>query len=113
MKKLKPSKDKIIIADELVGGNDRGPEYLCSLCNITLVRVIDARQNNTTYWCRHCSVEFDPEAENLRKESKILVPDRNQEAAITSIQTDLGRVVEIRDTPEPKGSRPYKRRGSR
>jgi len=104
---------QIIIADELVGGNDRGPEYLCSLCNITLVRVRDARQNNTTYWCRHCSVEFDLEAENLREESKILVPDRNQEAAITSIQTDLGREVEIRHTPEPKGSRPYKRRGSR
>lgn len=109
MKKLKPSEDKIIIADELVGGNDRGPEYLCSLCNITLVRVRDARQNNTTYWCRHCSVEFDPEAENLRKESKILVPDRNQEAAITSIQTDPSKEVEIRHTVPLRGGLEQKR----
>jgi hypothetical protein len=48
-------------------------------------------------------VEFDSEAENLRKESKIVVPDRNQEAAITSIQTDPTNAVEIRHTPELRG----------
>jgi hypothetical protein len=48
-------------------------------------------------------VEFDPEAENLRKESKIVVPDRNQEMAITSIQTYFGKEVEIRHEPEPRG----------
>jgi hypothetical protein len=44
-----------------------------------------------------------PEAEHLRKESKILVPDRNQEAAITSIQTDFGKEVEIRHELELRG----------
>jgi hypothetical protein len=48
-----------------------------------------------------CSVEFDPESENLRKESKIVVPDRNQEAAITSI--DTAPDVPIRHEPQLKG----------
>jgi hypothetical protein len=78
-------------------------QYLCSFCNIVLVRLTDGGQN-TTYWCRQCSVEFDPDAENLRKESKIIVPDRNQEAAITSIQTDFGKEVEIRHELELRGS---------
>lgn len=85
MKKLKPREDKTVIVGELFEGEDR-PEYLCSFCNITLVRLRDASQQNTTYWCKHCSAEFDPESENLRKESKIVVPDRNEEAAISSIQ---------------------------
>ncbi len=25
---------------------------------------------NTAFWCRNCSVEFDPESENVRRESK-------------------------------------------
>jgi hypothetical protein len=94
-KKLKPREDKTIIAVEQYEGEDR-PEYLCSFCNIVLVRLTDSGGQNTTYWCRHCSVEFDPEAENLRKESKIIVPDRNEEAAISSIQTDPSKEVEIR-----------------
>jgi hypothetical protein len=48
-------------------------------------------------------VEFDPEAENLRKESKLIVPDRNEEPAITSIQTDPTKEVEIRHTPPIRG----------
>lgn len=52
---------------------------------MTLVRLSDAGQNNTTFWCRRCSIEYDPESENLRRESKITVPDRNAEPAIISI----------------------------
>jgi hypothetical protein len=40
--------------------------------------------NNQTYWCHHCSIEWDPESENLRKESKITVQDRNIEPAIAT-----------------------------
>lgn len=97
----KPNDDKVIISLEYYE-NER-PSYICSICNKTLIRLTDAGMNNTSWWCRHCSVEFDPEVENLRKESKIVVPDRNQEAAITSIQTDLGREVEIRHEPELRG----------
>jgi hypothetical protein len=77
--------------------------YICSFCNQTLIRLTDAGQNNTSFWYRHCSVEFDPESENLRKESKITVPDRNIEPAVTSIQTDQSKSVEIRHEPQLKG----------
>jgi hypothetical protein len=56
--------------------------------------------NNTSYWCRNCSVEFNPEEENLRKESKLIVPDRNVEAAVTSIQPNMADEVKIRHEPE-------------
>jgi DNA-directed RNA polymerase subunit RPC12/RpoP len=60
---------------------EQSASYICSFCNQTLIRLTDAGQNNTSFWCRHCSVEYDPETENLRKESKITVPDRNVEPA--------------------------------
>lgn len=83
----KPNDDKVVISSEYFQ-NDR-PSYVCSFCNQILSRLTDAGNNNSTYWCRNCSVEFDPESENLRKESKITVPDRNIEPAITSIQTNM------------------------
>jgi hypothetical protein len=88
--------DKVVISSEYYT-NDR-PSYICSFCNRTLSRLSDAGGNNSTYWCRFCSVEFDPESENLRKESKIVVPDRNIEPAVTSLQTDPSKEVEIRHT---------------
>jgi hypothetical protein len=103
LEKILPSSKKFegtIISSEYYG-NDR-PSYICSFCNQTLIRLTDAGMNNQTYWCRHCSIEWDPEEENLRKGSKIVVPD-NQEAAITSIETDFGKEVEIRHEPELRG----------
>ena len=94
--------DKVVISSEYYS-NEIKPSYLCSFCNQTLVRLTDAGQNNTSFWCRSCSVEFDPESENLRKESKITVPDRNAEAAVTSIQTNMADEVEIRHTPRMHG----------
>jgi hypothetical protein len=67
------------------------------------VRLTDAGQNNTSFWCRHCSIEWDPESENLRKESKLFVPDRNFEPAVTSIQTNMADEVEIRHTVPIRG----------
>jgi len=97
-KKLKPNEDKVVISSEYYE-NDR-PSYICSFCNQTLIRLTDAGQNNSTYWCRHCSVEFDPEAENLRKESKLTVPDRSIEPAITSVgnvpDVSIGHTVPLR-----------------
>ena len=91
--------DKVVISSEFYE-NER-PSYICSMCNQTLIRLTDAGQNNQTYWCRHCSIEFDPESENLRKESKLIVPDRNIEPAVTSI----GNIpdVSIHHTPPIRG----------
>jgi hypothetical protein len=90
--------DKVVISSDYYE-NDR-PSYICSFCNQTLIRLTDAGQNNTTFWCRNCSVEFDPESENLRKESKIMVPDRNIEPAIAT--TPGIPDISIRHEPELK-----------
>ena len=39
---------------------------------------------NTSFWCRNCSVEFNLEEENVRRESKLSVPDRNIEPAVAT-----------------------------
>src|SRR5215207_7390876 len=90
--------DKVVISSEYYT-NDR-PSYICSFCNQTLIRLTDAGQNDTTFWCRNCSVEFDPKRENLRKESKIMVPDRNIEPAIAT--TPGIPDITIRHEPELK-----------
>lgn len=99
-RKLETNKDKVIISSEYYE-NER-PSYICSFCSQTLIRLTDAGQNNATYWCRNCSVEFDPESENLRKESKITVPDRNIEPAVST--TPGIPDISIRHEPEPKGA---------
>src|SRR5919107_2121548 len=101
IKKPLKKDDKVVISSEFYE-NER-PTYICSFCNQTLIRLTDAGMNNTTFWCRSCSVEFDPESENLRKESKLIVPDRNIEPAVTSIQTNMEDSVTIRHTPEIRG----------
>ena len=48
-------------------------------------------------------MEFNPESENLRKESKLFVPDRNIEPAVTSIQYNMADKVAIRHTVPKRG----------
>jgi hypothetical protein len=93
--------DKVVISSEYYK-NDK-PVYLCSWCNCTLSKLQDAGKNNTTYFCTRCGIEFDPESENLRRESKLFVPDRSIQPAITSIQTNMADEVEIRHTPPIRG----------
>jgi hypothetical protein len=60
------------------------------------------------------TVEFNPELENIRRESKISVPDRSQEhlVAQTPGQDYLNKKVEIHKEPEIKGGlRALKDRG--
>src|SRR5215204_969865 len=75
--------DKVVISSEYYTNNIK-PSYICSFCNQTLSRLTDSGGQNTAYWCRHCSIEFNPEDENLRKESKLIVPDRNMEPAVST-----------------------------
>jgi hypothetical protein len=49
-----------------------------------LIRLTDSSLQNTAFWCRTCSVEFYPENENIRRESKLSVPDRNIEPAVAT-----------------------------
>jgi transposase-like protein len=78
----KPNDDKVIISSEYF--EDDRPSYICSICNSTLIRLTDSSLQNAAYWCRHCSVEFDPESESVRRESKLSVPDRNIEPAVAT-----------------------------
>jgi hypothetical protein len=96
----KPNKDIITIGDKY-SGEDR-PVYLCSWCNCTLSKLQDAGKNNTTYFCTRCAIEFDPESENLRKESKLVVPDRNIEPAAST--TPGNPDISIHHAPELKGA---------
>jgi hypothetical protein len=97
----KTKDDKVVISPEYYT-NEIKPSYLCSFCNQKLVRLSDAGGNNNSFWCRQCSVEWDPESENLRKESKLVVPG-NSEPAVTSIQTNMADEVEIRHTVPKRG----------
>ena len=81
-KNVTSANDKVVISSEYYE-NDR-PSYICSICNQSLIRLTDAGQNNQTYWCRNCSIEYDPEAENLRKETKLKVPERNVEPCVST-----------------------------
>jgi hypothetical protein len=56
---------------------------------------------NTAFWCKNCSVEFDPESENVRRESKLSVPNRNIEPAVAT--TSGIPDISIRKDPEIKG----------
>jgi hypothetical protein len=56
---------------------------------------------NTAFWCRNCSVEFNPEEENVRRESKLSVPDRNEETLVA--QTPGIRDISLHKEPELSG----------
>lgn len=94
-----PNNDKVIISSEFF--EDDRPSYICSICNQTLIRLTDAGMNNTAFWCRNCSVEFNPEEENVRRESKLSVPNRNEETLVSN--TPGIPDVSIRKEVEIKG----------
>src|SRR5215208_6937773 len=81
--KPKINKDIITIGDEY-SGEDTPASYICNYCNRTLSRLTDSGGQNTAYWCRNCSIEFNPDNDNVRRESKLDVPNRNIEPAITT-----------------------------
>jgi DNA-directed RNA polymerase subunit RPC12/RpoP len=95
----KTNDDKVIISSEYF--EDTRPSYICSICNQTLIRLTDSSMQNTAFWCRNCSVEFDPGNENVRRESKLSVPDRNIEPAVAT--TPGIPDVSIRKEPELSG----------
>lgn len=71
------------------------------LRELTIYALTDAGMNNTSFWCRNCSVEFNPEEENVRRESELSVPNRNIEPAVST--TPGIPDISIRHEPEIKG----------
>jgi hypothetical protein len=97
----KPNDDKVIISSEYF--KDERPSFICSICNRTLIRLTDSSLQNASFWCRNCSVEYDPESEIVRRESKLSVPDRNDEPLVAQTPVIDYNSVAIRKEPEIKG----------
>jgi predicted RNA-binding Zn-ribbon protein involved in translation (DUF1610 family) len=93
-------KDIITIGSEWTTGEDR-PIYYCDNCHCTLVRLSDSNNQNESYYCNRCSVEY-PDATNIRQQLKISVPDRNIEPTVAT--TPGIPDISIHHTPEPKGT---------
>jgi uncharacterized Zn ribbon protein len=94
--------DKVVISSEYYK-NDR-PSFICSVCNCTLSKLTDSSGQNPTFYCTRCNIEFDPESENVRRESKLSVPDRNVEPAVATTPGIGADSVAIRHEPELKGA---------
>ena len=96
--------DKIVISSEYYK-NDR-PSFICNVCDCTLSKLTDSSGQNPSFYCTRCNIEFDPESENVRRESKLSVPDRNVEPALATTpgQEYLNKSVENRHEPELKGA---------
>jgi hypothetical protein len=103
MKRSKPEKeeDKTIIGDEW-NQEDR-PTFSCSWCNRDLVRLSDRNNQGESWFCRNCQIPFEPSETQLRKKSKLGTQREEVEPAVTSIQTDFGKEVEIRHELELRG----------
>ncbi len=102
MKQSKLKKeDKTIIGDEWSGEDN--PEYSCSWCNRSLIRLSDRNNQSESWFCRNCQIPFEPSETQLRKKSKLVTQRAEVDPAITSIQTDFGKEVEIRHEPKLRG----------
>jgi DNA-directed RNA polymerase subunit RPC12/RpoP len=88
----------ILIADEHTGPEK--VEYVCSWCNRSLVRLSDRNSQSESWFCRNCSIEFNSDDEKVSHKQKLSIPDQEIEPAVTSIQTDQSKSVEIRHKPE-------------
>jgi DNA-directed RNA polymerase subunit RPC12/RpoP len=99
--KSRPNKDFTLIGDEW--SQEDNPNYCCSWCNRILSKLIDSSGQNPCYYCNHCQIQFEPSETQIRKKSKLGTQRKEVEPAVTSIQTDQSKCVEIRHEPELKG----------
>jgi hypothetical protein len=98
------NKDIVTIGDEWTG--EERPSYICNFCSRNLVKLTESNNQNESYYCNSCGIDFQPENENLRRESKISVPNRNQETLVsTTLGIDyLNASIQIHNEPEIKGA---------
>jgi hypothetical protein len=82
---------------------DRGearPEYACSYCSRLLVRLSDRNNQNESWYCNSCSIEF-PDKKETKKKSRLGTQRNEVEPAVTSVGTIPD--VSIRHEPTLKG----------
>jgi hypothetical protein len=91
-----------ILIDRDAWDNPEHPEYACSFCSRLLVRLSDKNSQSESWFCRNCSIEF-PDKTQTRKKSKLGTQREEVDPAVTSIQTDQSKSVEIKHKPQLKG----------
>jgi ribosomal protein L37AE/L43A len=92
-----------ILIDRDAWDNSERPEYACNFCSRLLVRLSDRNNQSESWFCRNCNIEF-PDKTPIRKKSKLGMQREEVEPAVTSIQTDQSKSVEIRHEPELRGA---------
>lgn len=95
--------DKIVIGKEWTGREDN-PIFICEWCSCTLSRLIDSSGENPSLYCSGCQMSFNPQYDNLRHVPKITTQHEDTEPSISIVNVDLSKEVEIRHTPELRGS---------
>jgi hypothetical protein len=105
MRKTNKKTDKFtgVLIDRDAWSNPERPEYSCSYCSHLLVRLSDRNNQGESWFCRNCSISYDPDQTEIRKKSKLGTQRKEVEPAVTSIQTDQSKSVEIRHEPQLKG----------
>jgi hypothetical protein len=78
VKKDKPKNDAITIS-----GDEGKLVYICSECNCTLTKLVDSSGENVDYFCKMCSIKFQPQ--EVRRKSGLVMPkERNDEECIST-----------------------------
>jgi transposase-like protein len=100
----KPNKNKdiVTIGDEWTG--EERQSYICNFCSRNLVKLTDRSGKNESYYCNSCGIDFQPDNENVRRESKLSVPDRNQETLVATTPSQDYTSLQIHKEPETKGA---------
>jgi hypothetical protein len=72
--------DGIVIGDE--HKDSEKTEFVCSWCNCSLVRLSDKNNQSESWFCRNCSIEFDPEDEKIRHKQRLSIPAEDIEPVL-------------------------------
>src|ERR687896_2225385 len=84
--KLTPSKSSKFDGI-LIGVEHTGPEkveYVCSWCNRSLVRLSDKNNQSESWFCRACSIEFDPNDEKISHKQRLSIPYQDNEPCVST-----------------------------
>lgn len=91
-----------IIGEQDVGKDER-IEYICSSCHVgPLVVIRDKHSNSSNLFCKHCGITYDLEDKTVRHRHRLEVPE-DTEPAISIVNVDFSKDVEIRHTPPIRG----------
>lgn len=93
--------DKILIDEQEFSDSGR-IEYICSSCNCGPLVTITDKAGNSDLFCRRCGITYDTNDNTVRHKQRLSVP-LETEPAVSIVNVDLTKDVEINHTPEIKG----------